>query len=418
MSRTISKMRMWMATFCLVVICFQTTSVRGADSDTGVAFVAGPYLQITGQNEMTVGFVTDQDSLGWVEFAEGQGGETLGDAPQVAYETHHGLRQNKKVFRVPLKNLKPATEYAYRICAKQITRQEPYKVTFGDTISSSIFHFKTLAVPKSDAGKEDVLLSFIVFNDLHNTYSTFEKLWSQVQNEKCDFIVMNGDILPDSTDESLIIKGLKIYSDAFASTLPMVYVRGNHETRGTLATAFRRYFAYPADEFYFDFSDAGVRFLVVDFGEDKPDSEPVYAGLNDFDTMRTEEAAWLAEAVQKREFTSAIAQVVLCHAPTHPTDSWHGTEDLRAKFAPIYNASGIDLYIAGHTHRALIVPANRYPDGQDTVPNRYPIANGDGPDEKVAVVQVFTVYGDGSIHVKQIKTDGSICEETTFQPIQ
>ncbi|MDO4558971.1 MAG: metallophosphoesterase [Planctomycetia bacterium] len=395
----------------LTWMIFSTAQVSAAD---GIQFAVPPYLQITGQNEMTVCFVTDQDALGQVEFSEG---ESLGEDPSVVYESHHGLRQNRRIFRVPLKNLKPDTSYTYQVRAKQITKQAPYKVEFGPQITDGPYTFRTLASPVPGAGKDDVILRFLVFNDIHDRYGTFDQLWSQVRDEPVDLIIMNGDILADPTSEQAIFSGLKRYAQEFASRIPMVYVRGNHETRGPLATSFREYFAYPDEPFYFDFSDAGVRFVILDFGEDKPDTEPVYAGLCDFDAMRTEEATWLADAVKKPEFTDAVSQIVICHSPTHPWDGWHGMKEIRDRFAPILNGSGVDLYIAGHTHRALIVRADEYPKGDDAVPNRYAIATGDGPDEKRAVVQVFTVYGDGHTHVKQVKTDGSIREEATFAPV-
>ena len=399
----------------MTVSAAETVETVAASGDA-VRLLVPPYLQITGtdepgQQEMSVCFVTDRDSLGRVEFSEG---DTLGDAPTVVYEAHHGLRQNGYIFRIPLRSLKPDSLYTYRVAAKEITQQQAYRVDYGTEVESGPYTFRTLAATKPNTGPEDAVLTMAVFNDIHSRWPILEKLWEQVENEPINLVLLNGDIIADPADEAAILRGLKTFSDSFAARIPTVYVRGNHETRGPMATRFRDYMAYPSAPFYFDFSASGVRLLVVDFGEDKPDDEAVYGGLNDFDTLRTEEAAWLAEAVKRPEFIGALARIVCCHAPTHPDDGWHGTGELREKFSPIYNESGVNLYLAGHTHEALITPAGRYPDEKDSLPNRYAIATGDGPDEKGAVVQLVTVFGNGRICVKQIRSDGTIREESVF----
>lgn len=46
-------------------------------------------------------------------------------------------------------------------------------------------------------------------------------------------------------------------------------------------------------------------FVVLDCGEDKPDDFPVYAGLNDFDSYRSEQARWFAELIRSKEYRTA-----------------------------------------------------------------------------------------------------------------
>lgn len=100
-----------------------------------------------------------------------------------------------------------------------------------------------------------------------------------------------------------------------------------------------------------------VAVLMLDCGEDKPDSDIEYGGLGACDASREEEAAWLRRTVASEEFRNASARIVLLHIPLG-NGSWHGNIHLEELFLPIPNEAGIDLMLSGHTHRYSFHPAN------------------------------------------------------------
>ena len=51
--------------------------------------------------------------------------------------------------------------------------------------------------------------------------------------------------------------------------------------------------AFREDKYYYSFNHGPVHIIVLDTGEDKADSHPVYAGLADFDKYRDSQAEWL-----------------------------------------------------------------------------------------------------------------------------
>lgn len=51
-----------------------------------------------------------------------------------------------------------------------------------------------------------------------------------------------------------------------------------------------------------------VCFIFLDTGEDKPDSDIEYSGITDYDRYRTEQAQWLAQAVQIGGFQAGKVQ--------------------------------------------------------------------------------------------------------------
>ena len=146
----------------------------------------------------------------------------------------------------------------------------------------------------------------------------------------------------------------KDYIDAsvelYASETPIVYSRGNHETRGVSADELINYFPTRDGKFYQMFSIGTTCFLVLDCGEDKPDSAVEYYGIADYDNYREEEARWLAKCVETEEFKNAKARIVLLHIPP-PVGDWHGDYHLQQTLMPILNKANIDVMFSGHTHR-------------------------------------------------------------------
>lgn len=143
----------------------------------------------------------------------------------------------------------------------------------------------------------------------------------------------------------------------FASEKPMYYARGNHESRGCFANTFPKYFASPSGKLYYLLRRGPVCFVVLDCGEDKPDSDMEYSGIVAFDQYRDAESDWLREALKSGEFTDAPFTVVILHMP--PFVGWHGKQEMVSKFIPLLNEAKVDLMLCGHLHKYLNqLPAN------------------------------------------------------------
>src|SRR5690606_8580950 len=94
-----------------------------------------------------------------------------------------------------------------------------------------------------------------------------------------------------------------------------------------------------------------VCFIVLDSGEDKPDSDIEYSGLSAFDNYRTKQAEWLEEALQTPAYVNALYKVVICHMP--PFGGWHGEQEVAEKFVPLLNQAGAQIMLSGHLHRHI-----------------------------------------------------------------
>jgi DNA repair exonuclease SbcCD nuclease subunit len=178
-----------------------------------------------------------------------------------------------------------------------------------------------------------------------------------------DFVVFNGDMLTQIESEDQIINGyLRSASELFASEIPVFALRGNHENRGMFSYEFFNYFPNLANNAYYSFRHGPAYFICLDCGEDKPDSDIRYYGLSTSDEMRKEEAGWLQEIVDKKEFKAAPIKIVIIHM--QPTGMWHGNLEIERLFMPILNKAGIDLMLCGHVHKHLFIEAgsgNKFP---------------------------------------------------------
>lgn len=102
-----------------------------------------------------------------------------------------------------------------------------------------------------------------------------------------------------------------------------------------------------------------LEFLVLDAGEDKPDSDIEYSGTSFFDDYRRDEAQWLAETLESEECRQAPFKIVVMHVPL-AWGTWHGQVNAKERFLPLLNKAGIDLMLCGHIHSYAY-----YPEGTD-----------------------------------------------------
>lgn len=316
----------------------------------GIKIQHGPYLQNLDEHEATIVWVTDKPSTGWVETAPDDGTHFYAEERPKTFDTKIGIKNTSRVHAVKLTGLQPGTVYRYRVCSQEITSHEGAKVTYGDITSSDVFYKAPPTFTTNDHGKPDV--KFAMVNDIHGRNDVLEDLISQCDFDKTDLILFNGDMASVLDNEEHMFGGFMDKAvDMFAKEVPVYYCRGNHETRGAMAPYMKDYFNPLIDEMYFMFRQGPVCFVVLDCGEDKPDSDVEYYGITDYDGYRTRQAAWLKAALQSKMYTEAPFKVVVCHMP--PFGGWHGEREIAAKFIPLLNEAKPDVYLSAHLHKNI-----------------------------------------------------------------
>lgn len=313
----------------------------------------GPYLQNMEQDNVTIIWTTDKDAVSWLELAPAGDDSFYAGERTRFFEAPHGSKKIGKLHRITVSGLTAGTEYRYRIFSKEVLNYEGHRVMYGDIASSDVyrdrpFSFKTLDPEKSS-------IAFKVVNDIHSKNENLESMLSKVTKENTDLILFNGDMVSIFNEEKEIFTGfMDTAVRLFAKEVPVFYARGNHETRGKASSRLYDYFPTNNGHFYYTFRHGPIQFLVLDGGEDKPDSDIEYSELAQFDNYRTEEKNWLRKAVREPDFQSAPFRVAVLHIP--PVGStWHGTKEIAEKFLPLLNEAGIDIMLCGHLHNYQLI---------------------------------------------------------------
>ena len=221
----------------------------------------GPYLQEMRQDGVTVVFHTSKSSFSKLEVRE-RGSSAL----QSYYETAHGLRNaDAQFFKIRTEDLKAGTEYEYRICTKEVKSFQPYKVVFGDSLTSKWYSFKTIDPHQKGA-------SIFITSDIHNRPELLEKLLRYCDYQTCTSFFYAGDMMnymEKSSNENPFSAFIDTSVKLFASSVPFEVVRGNHETRGNLARTFPSYFPKSDGKVYGSYLLGDVMVVMLDCGEDK-----------------------------------------------------------------------------------------------------------------------------------------------------
>ena len=305
----------------------------------------GPWIQNVTETSFTVLWTTTEDNLSWVEVSKDDGIEWYQEEHPKFYETVSGRRMMGKFHSITVNGLEPGTRYIYRIFGKTVELNEPYGLSFGVARRWTQNSVRTLD-SKADRCR------FSLVNDIHADDARFKELMNGVEDAKPDFIVLNGDIVNHSASFDTVIDHTFSPIAKIAANYPVLYVRGNHESRGAEWYKLPKAFPTPTGEFYYSFRHGPVAFLVLDAGEDKPDNDVEYSGTAAFDDYRAQELEWLKQAVKDPSFVSAPHKVCLVHVPLYAEkDTWYSQKWVAEHFGQILNEAGVELVISAHLHR-------------------------------------------------------------------
>lgn len=313
-----------------------------------IQIIAGPYIQNMTENSCDIFWCTNKPATAWVELAPDDGTHFYFKERPRTYSTDLGRAVVDTYHRVTLKGLQPGTTYRYRIFSEEVLNQQPYHVDYGGVAAGNVYSVvpPKFTTPSADKKTAD----FLVVNDIHGHNDVLADLTAGVNHDNTDFVLFNGDMVDFMDTEEGLFKGfINTSVKSFASEIPFVMVRGNHETRGAIAKDFMRYFPTSTGQPYFSFRYGPCFFIMLDAGEDKPDSDVEYSGTSFFDDYRREQAEWLRQTLESEECEGAPFRFVVMHVPMAGAP-WHGQVHAKECFLPLLNKAGIDLMLCGHMH--------------------------------------------------------------------
>ena len=315
----------------------------------------GPWVQSVTETGFTVMWSSTHKNLAYVEIAPDDGTPFELCERQRFYYVVAGRRVADTFHSVNVTGLEPGKSYRYRIYAKVVEDDESaYGVDYGPECRVSAKEDAVIKTLDRNAAE----CRFFMMNDIHNNDEKYTALAGGVESVNFDFFLMNGDMISHITNLDDMLQHVFSVVPKLTSSIPTMYTRGNHETRGRDAHHFPKVCPTPTGQTYFMFRQGPVAFLILDGGEDKQDSSPEYSGTVEFDAFRAAELEWMKEAVKDPLFAEAPVKVAVMHIPALYTPaSWHAQTWLNRNFVPVLNEAGVDLMLSGHHHEHRYVKA-------------------------------------------------------------
>lgn len=306
--------------------------------DTRPVVMHGPWISSLTETSATMVWVTDTPCHAEVQYGTAEPLSSRAD------NAVHGLLPIGEIHTVHLTGLQPGTRYTYKAVSTRVVKMKAYWPEKGLSAETPAASFTTF-----DRRKPSI--SFTALTDTHEDAARVTALLKLVDPSTTDLLVHLGDAFHSLESEDQLFKlWLDPASTLAAGSLPLLYVRGNHEMRGAFARALVDYVPVPEGRYYYTRDHGPVRFIVVDTGEDKPDDTNVYSRLNKVAPYRTAELAWLkTQAAADARAASAPFRVVLAHNP-----EWGWTAEPPADWTAAANAARVDLVMGGHFHRTFV----------------------------------------------------------------
>ncbi len=312
--------------------------------DTKPVITHGPYLVDPSEDSITVVWITDTPSHALVRYGEAAALDREGESRT------HGLLDVGTRHAVRLSGLTPGHTYRYQAVATRVVKLNAYWPEKGLSTEAPVHAFRTFDRNQSST-------TFSVITDTHEDVVRINALMQKIDWKTSEFLAQTGDAFHWlESEDQLFSKWLDPVSKALAGERPLVFARGNHEWRGAFARSLFDYIPTVEGRFYVARDVGPVHLVVFDSGEDKPDDTNVYSRLNRSEPYLAEQLRWLgAHRASEPRMASAPFRVVLMHQPRWgsmpPARERAGGLDGQAQWIEAANAAGVDLVVAGHTHR-------------------------------------------------------------------
>ena len=255
---------------------------------------------------------------------------------------------------------------SYTIHYRKIIERKPYFPTTEEPVSADYRFFPV--VP----GKP------IRIYHLADTHGKFEYPSSAAKyfGDSIDLLILNGDIPDHSGDIKHFDLIYELCSAVTGGSKPCIFSRGNHDTRGFYAENIADYTPTENGHSYFTFRLGPIWGIVMDCGEDKPDTNPEYGNTICCHQFRLEETRYLEQVIRhaRDEYLAEGVQyrLVIAHNPFTNTlePPFDIEQDLFKKWVDLLGEHvKPQALISGHLHRTLVChPGGELDDKGQTCP--------------------------------------------------
>ena len=356
--------------------------------DTKPVIVHGPYTVAPSETSVVIAWTTDTPCHSKVVYG-------IGKPDREAISARDGLLLVGTTHSVRIAGLKPGQTYQYQVVSTRVVKLKGYWPDKGLSAKSELSSFKTFDAARPAA-------TFYAVTDTHEDPARIAALMKLAESKQADFLLHLGDAFNTvESEDQVFAKWLDPIAKGIGRATPLIYARGNHDVRGPFARSLAELMPIEEGRFYYARDAGPVHLVVVDTGEDKPDTTNVYAHLNAFGPYKEQELAWLEDHRRtSKRMAEAPFRIVAMHQP-----GWGYVEGGAERWTAWANQAKVDLVIAGHMHRfAYIKPGDRKNDYPILVVGQDQLAKVEATDTQL---RVSVVAKDGSpVHSFQIERKG------------
>jgi len=262
-------------------------------------------------------------------------------------EENGNIHSEEKVHKVivPMEVLDSAK--SYKIFFKRVLERLAYFPTSEEPQSKS-YNFKPV-------GKKNNLKIYMI-SDTHSDYKYASKSGKYFEDD-LDLLIFNGDIADNCNNIDSIMTLYKIASNITRGEIPVVFARGNHDTRGQMAPYLYKYIGTDKGNMFFTFKVGRILGIVLDCGEDKPDSNPEYGRLANFHEYRLKQIDFLNAVLKNPDYNSKdiLYKIAICHIRININGN-EFEKEVYGKWIETLNSIGIDAMLCGHEHKYHFIP--------------------------------------------------------------
>ncbi len=273
---------------------------------------------------------------------------------QCFYDDSNGILRSAVTthrMHVPMELLDAAEEY--RVCYRVVNERKPY---FSDLGEAESYTSRFAPLPT------DRELRIIHIADAHNRVEEPVTV-GQYFGELPDLLILNGDIPNHSGNIEYFDAIYQIADGITHGERPVIFSRGNHDTRGIYAENIADHTPTENGRSYFTFRLGSVWGIVLDCGEDKPDRNKEYGNTVCCEDFRRRETAFIKDVIANKQKEYAAPGVelrlVISHVPfaythKHPFDI---EVELFTEWCTLLREHVMPhLMLSGHLHKCIYSP--------------------------------------------------------------
>jgi hypothetical protein len=261
----------------VLVVAITATALFGINSFSPLSTykITSTPMVIDNGTDYSVVFSTNDKGTAWVEYTYN------GKDFKVFDQTGGRISSERRIhsISIPYEHLR---NNIYKVGSTRIIEDFSYGSRTGKTVCSDEF-----ILTYNDKDNQ----TWLVISDWHTMLDKANAAIENLESEY-DAVILLGDSTPGvDFEEQVITNTVQFGGKVSGGTKPVLYVRGNHETRGSYADDLP--VALGLEQFYYTADIGPYSFVVLDSGEDKDDSHPEYGGMTDYNTYRSDMIEWL-----------------------------------------------------------------------------------------------------------------------------